>query len=60
VNDLVQRADLRVEERREQRMLFAVLVGFGKSLLDFAERAGLDVVGPDLVNHDGSLDSKYV
>jgi hypothetical protein len=51
VNDLVERAELGMPERRERRVFLAVFIGFGKALFDFRHEFRLDVGGPHLVNH---------
>ena len=51
VDDLVERSDLGVQERRELGVFLAVLVGVAETLLDLGEAAWSDLVGADLVNH---------
>src|SRR5438876_286810 len=51
VDDLVERADLRVPEGGQLGVLLPVLVGLTVALLDLSQAARRDAVGPDLVDH---------
>src|SRR5207244_1731739 len=51
VNDLVEWPDLRVPERKQLRVLLAVLVRLAETLLDLGQAAWSDAIGADLVDH---------
>src|SRR5258705_1894162 len=51
MDDLVERADLGAPEGGERRVLLAVLVGLAVALLHLGQAAGLERVGPELVDH---------
>jgi hypothetical protein len=51
VDDLVEGADLRVEEGGELGVLLPVFVGFPVTLFGFGEATDLEPVGADLVDH---------
>src|SRR5207249_10132473 len=50
-DDLVEGPDLGVEEAGELRVLLPIVVRLGETLLDLGQASGLDLVGPDLVDH---------